>query len=66
MTTHSLNRFLSASHVEEILSLSRVTVWRMVKAREFPPPIRISRGRVAWLESDVRAWIAAKSEQKTR
>lgn len=39
---------------------SRTTLWRRIKDGDFPPPIRISGGLNAWLESSVDAWIDAR------
>jgi prophage regulatory protein len=39
-------------------ALSKSTLWKLVKTREFPAPIRITANRVGWLESEVDAWIA--------
>jgi prophage regulatory protein len=41
-------------------SKSRTSLWRSVKDRTFPPPVRISAGRVGWLEEAVDAWIDAR------
>jgi prophage regulatory protein len=41
-------------------SQSRTSLWRSVRNRTFPPPVRISPGRVGWLEEDVDAWIDAR------
>jgi prophage regulatory protein len=42
------------------LGLSRSHVWRMVKEGRFPKPRRLSTRAVAWLESEVSAWIGAR------
>ena len=39
---------------------SRTTLWRRIKDGNFPPPIRLSDGLDAWLESSVDAWIDAR------
>ena len=44
------------------IGLSDTTVWRMERAGQFPKSIRISPGAVAWRESDVENWIAARME----
>jgi prophage regulatory protein len=41
-------------------SKSRTGLWRSVKDRTFPAPVRISAGRVGWLEEAVDAWIDAR------
>jgi predicted DNA-binding transcriptional regulator AlpA len=39
------------------LTLSQSTIWRKVRAGEFPQPIKLSEAVTAWKTSDVRAWI---------
>jgi predicted DNA-binding transcriptional regulator AlpA len=38
-------------------SLSRTTIWRAVRAGNFPVPLRLTGGRVAWLRAEVHAWM---------
>lgn len=40
---------------------SKSTLWRRVKAGEFPAPIRLSVGITAWRAEDVRLWISGRS-----
>ena len=52
----SPGRFLKMTDVVREVSLHRVTIYRMIRRGEFPPGRPISRGRVAWSESDIEAW----------
>jgi prophage regulatory protein len=38
-----------------------VHVRRLERAGQFPRRVQVGAGRVAWLESEVEAWIAAKA-----
>ena len=40
---------------------SRSTIYRMIAAGSFPKPVKTSKGRVAWREREVLAWLAALS-----
>lgn len=44
-----------------LLTLSRSTVWAMVKDGEFPAPVRLSARRVAWRRADVDEWVSSRS-----
>jgi len=55
------DRFLSTSTVVERTSLSRTTLWRMIRRGEFPKPVHVSPGRVAWSEAALTEWFASKS-----
>jgi prophage regulatory protein len=41
-----------------ILPFSDSTLWRKVKAGEFPKPVKLSQRVTAWKAEDVRAWMA--------
>lgn len=53
-------RLLKEAAVLDRTSISRAGLWAKVKAAEFPRPVRIGSNRIAWPESAVAAWIAAK------
>jgi prophage regulatory protein len=50
---------LSVRDVVRETTLSRTTVWRMVRRGEFPRPVQLSPGRVGFLREDVERWRAA-------
>jgi prophage regulatory protein len=58
----SATRFLPWPQVEARVALSRTTVRRLMRAGDFPKPITISPGRVAWVEEEISAWIASHIE----
>lgn len=43
--------------VLERTGLGRATIWRRIKAGQFPPPQRISVRCVAWRKSILEAWM---------
>lgn len=46
-------------------SLSRTTLWRLIKRGEFPGSVRISPGRVAWSEAAVTEWVERTATSTT-
>lgn len=54
--SNNLDRFLRRSEVETAVGLSKVTIYRRIKAGTFPKPIPYGPGAVRWRESDVHAW----------
>lgn len=46
--------------VEQLVQLSRSTIYANVKAGTFPAPIRIGARAVAWRLSEVEAWLEAR------
>ena len=57
-------RLLPPTVVTDRTSLSRTTIWRLVRRGEFPKPITVSPGRVAWSEAEVNAWIVARASAR--
>jgi len=41
------------------LPFSAATLWRLVAAKTFPAPVKLSERCTAWKVSDVRAWMLA-------
>lgn len=58
--------FLKLAEVARRTSLSPATVRRRVAQGEFPPPIRISAGRVAWLDTAIEDWMEAVAIHQAR
>jgi predicted DNA-binding transcriptional regulator AlpA len=42
----------------KLVPFSPSTLWRKVKAGEFPQPVKISSHITAWRVSDIRAWAS--------
>ena len=64
------DRLLSDEEVERRVPLSRTQRWRLEKRGDFPQRIKIgtkgsSSGRVAWSETEIEAWIAARKAART-
>jgi prophage regulatory protein len=46
--------------VKSRTGLPRSSLYAKIAAGEFPAPIRLSKRSVAWLETEVEAWIEAR------
>lgn len=42
------------------LPFSGPTLWRKVKLKTFPPPVKLSERVTAWRVAEVRAWLKAQ------
>lgn len=51
---------LDVHEVKRIVGLSTATIYRRMKAREFPLCAKIAPRSVRWLESEVKAWVGQK------
>ena len=56
MAHEGVERFLGWRQVKDLTGLGRTTAWRMRQTGDFPEPVPISPGRVAWRERDIAAW----------
>ena len=59
-TTFDLDRILRIDEVALLVGLSPATIWREIKAKRFPAPVKISARRVGWRTSDIRAWLVSR------
>ncbi len=55
-------KLLRLKHVIEKTGLSRATIYRLQQLGMFPSRRRLSSNAVAWVESDIEAWIAERPE----
>ena len=46
--------------VEQLVQLSRSTIYAAVKAGTFPAPVRIGARAVAWRISEIEQWLDAR------
>ena len=69
----STESVLNSSHVIlrtpavlALIGLSRTSLWRRIKAGDFPPPVLLGgRGSraVGWRRADIERWLEALSER---
>lgn len=53
-------KYLSEKQVRNIVGVSRVTLWRWQRDGLFPARRQLGPKRVAWLESELNEWLAAR------
>ena len=51
------NKLLRLRQVEEITGLSRSSIYRRMKAGEFPRRVKIGSTAVRWNEGEIVAWL---------
>ena len=49
---------LTSAQLVPLLPFGIRTLWRMIAAGRFPPPVRYTRQLVRWRKSEVMAWLA--------
>ena len=59
------DRLLRRREVEELVGLSRASIYRLRRSGGFPRPVRVSSTAVRWRESDIHAWIQSRPTATT-
>jgi prophage regulatory protein len=54
------NRLLRLAEVRNRTALSRSSIYAYMAEGKFPQPVNIGPRSVAWIESDVTEWVAAR------
>ena len=53
-----VSRLLTASEVLSVTGYkSRTTLWRKVRARAFPAPVKLTGSALRWRAEEIEAWI---------
>jgi prophage regulatory protein len=52
------DRLIRRVEVQQVTGLSRTSLYRLIAAQDFPTQVHLSTNSVAWLRSEVDAWIA--------
>lgn len=55
-----LQKWIRIKEVMSLTSLSRPTIYRLMKSGKFPKSVTIGSKTIAWRESDLLVWQASK------
>ena len=55
-----MNRLLRRKEVEQIVSLSRASIYRLADLGAFPHPVRVGPRAVRWRLGDIERWISER------
>jgi predicted DNA-binding transcriptional regulator AlpA len=58
-------RMLRLAQVATMTGLSKAKVYELQKRGDFPQRMQLTAGRVAWVEAEVQAWLAARIAANT-
>jgi excisionase family DNA binding protein len=53
-------QFLSTAEVTRRVGLSRFTIARLVRAKDFPAPRRVGLRHIRWLSSELDEWMRSR------
>ena len=57
-------KILRRNEVEQIVGLSRSTIYAMMAEKTFPKPIKLGRRAVGWRSSDIEKWLKDMQEDQ--
>lgn len=58
-------RMLRLAQVASMTGLSKAKVYALQSRGDFPQRVQLTAGRVAWVEAEVQAWLAARIAANT-
>lgn len=53
-------KLLRRREVEEMTGLSRSSIYRLMRAQEFPVAIKVGPAAVRWKEGDITGWLESR------
>ena len=59
-------KFLRIRQVIQLTGLSRMTIYRLELAGEFPKRRQLSKNSVAWLDTDIDQWAQSRPVSRLR
>ena len=59
-------KFLRIGQVMQLTGLSRMTIYRLELAGEFPKRRQLSKNSVAWLDTDIAQWAESRPVSRLR
>ena len=54
------DRMLRREEVEARCGIARTTIYRLMRAGQFPEPLQVGPRAVRWPASEIEAWLASR------
>ena len=54
------DKILRAQEVQQIVGLSRSTIWRLERKGSFPARVSLGVSSIGWLKSDIETWVKTR------
>ena len=58
-----MKQFDRREALEDMLGISRSTIYRLMLDEEFPRPIKLGRRAVGWKSEDIDEWLLGQAEE---
>ena len=64
MVSAENDRFMRIAEVTRVTALSRNTIYKRMREGTFPKQVKLGPNSVAWLQSDISAWMTSVMPDK--
>ena len=54
-------QMLTRKDIEELLKISKGTIYRWMEADEFPNPLHLGANMIRWRSTDIEKWLADRT-----
>ena len=61
-----MDRLLRRREVEQRIGIARSTLYQLMRAGEFPLPLKIGPKAVRWSQREIEAWVEERPRAKGR
>ena len=58
-----MKQFYRRSTLEDMLGISRSTIYRLMLDEEFPRPIKLGLRAIGWKSEDIDEWLLGQAEE---
>lgn len=58
MAHEPISGLITCKQAQNLLGISRTSLFRMSRDGRFPPPCELGPGAIRWREDDVREWLS--------
>lgn len=55
------DKIIRLPEVKATVGLSTATIYRLIRAGDFPAPIKLGKNSSGWIAADVQAWIMRRA-----
>jgi prophage regulatory protein len=66
MPAPTVDYLIRCDEVCKQVALSRSSIYAAIAAGDFPRPVQLGSNSVAWLQSEVSAWVACRIAQRNK
>ena len=59
-----MERIIRIKELLDVVGLSRSTIYRSMKKKLFPKPVKLTEGSIGWKESQINKWMKGRKNDQ--